>query len=73
MAQCENLKEMKRLNFGDFFSALLEKQRERKDLLARELRKEKEKLRRMKDEVRQMQEAIAQKPSPHILPKVCSG
>lgn len=49
---------------------LLSKQRERRDLLARELRREKEKLRRMKDEVRQMQDAIALKPSPDILPKL---
>ncbi|KAK6617045.1 hypothetical protein RUM44_005402 [Polyplax serrata] len=50
--------------------ALLEKQRERKNLLAWELRKEQDKLQHMQNEVRLMKASIAQKPSPHLLPKL---
>ncbi|KAL0275341.1 UNVERIFIED_CONTAM: hypothetical protein PYX00_003215 [Menopon gallinae] len=49
---------------------LLKKQKERKDLLARELRREREKLRYMKNEVRLMEAAIAQRPNPQILPQL---
>lgn len=59
-------------NFKYIILELLEKQKERKDLLARELRREKEKLRYMKNEVRLMKAAIAQRPNPELLPQVPS-
>jgi hypothetical protein len=58
---------------GLVFTALIEKQLERKDLLAKELKSEKEKLRRMQNEVKMMQDELARQPSPFLLPKVSSG